>query len=322
MMFILTLVVSVMAASSEVLGISSIILYDIYQTYISPFKPSAITQNKDVAIRTRRAVQNEEYLEYDRRCVVLKHFVVVCVTCLLIPITLVLLKLNLDLPWLFQFCSVVAGSFVMPVSLAISWHRITASGILSGGIGGFIAGMVTWLAYASTFDGSLERFLTNTGRQEVMLAASGVALAAGGLICILISLSCGGCDSTLLEEEEWEKTRMIDNPILPWAVKYAPDIHELNQNKGTPHFYTMRRSYKWAEITAYIIGVFFAVCTVLVWPACMLLADIFSEKAFHNWTLMIFIWLCVTTAFLSLIPLIAEIVQVRRLIHLKHPLGL
>ncbi|ELT93697.1 hypothetical protein CAPTEDRAFT_226021 [Capitella teleta] len=310
MMFMLTLAASVMAACSEVLAISSIIMYDIYQTYVSPFKASEITENKDVAVRTRRAVQNEEYLEYDRRCVILKHFVVILVTCLLIPITIVLMKLDVDMPWLFQFLSVVAGSFVLPVSLAISWHRITTSGILVGGIGGCIAGIVSWLAYAATMDGSLDKFLVNSGQREVMLTAAAVSLSAGGLLCILVSLSCGGCDNSLLEEEEWEKTRMIDNPILPWAVKYAPDIHELNRNKGTPHFYTVRRSYKWAEIAAYIIGVFLAVSFILVWPACMLLADIFSKSVFYNWFLVIFVWLCVSTGFVVIIPLLAEIVQV------------
>ena len=41
------------------------------------------------------------------------------------------------------------------------------------------------------------------------------------------------------EEEEWEKVRQIDNPILPWSVKYAPDVGAHNMGHGRPHFYTV-----------------------------------------------------------------------------------
>ena len=43
------------------------------------------------------------------------------------------------------------------------------------------------------------------------------------------------------EEEEWEKVRQIDNPILPWSVKYAPDVGAHNMGHGRPHFYTVSK---------------------------------------------------------------------------------
>ncbi len=45
--------------------------------------------------------------------------------------------------------------------------------------------------------------------------------------------------SMLQEEEEWEKVRQIDNPILPWSVKYAPNIGAKYMTRGRPHFYTV-----------------------------------------------------------------------------------
>ena len=115
----------------------------------------------------------------------------------------------------------------------------------------------------------------------MFLVGTATALGMGGVLCIIVSLSCGGCDKHLLEEEEWEKTRQVDNPILPWAIKYAPNIGAHQMSKGRPHFYTIRRAFKWSEITAYIFGVLLAVAVVLVWPACMLMLNIFSLPIFE-----------------------------------------
>ena len=309
MMFAMTMAVTITTAASQVLAASSIVVYDIYQTYISPFRGSTIPAEKELTVGTKRAMQNEEYLEYDRRCVVLKHVVVICVTCLLIPITLILLEVNIDTPWLYQALGVVVGSCVVPIVLAITWHRITGSGVTAGAIGGFLAGSISWVVFTAVKPGGLTNFRENSGRQDVMLVGLGVSLGVGALLCIFVSLSCGGCDRERLEEVEWERTRAIDNLILPWAVKYAPDIREVARTKGVPHFYTVRRTFKCAEISAYIVGVLLAVLMVLVWPACMLLVDVFDETAFYAWWLGVIIWGCVAALFIILVPLLIEVVQ-------------
>lgn len=314
--FTMTMVAVIITAANEVLAVSSIIIYDIYQTYIAPFRPTPIPDNRDVSVRMQRAIKNEEYLEYDRRCVVLKHVVVISVSCLLIPITLAIYAIDVDLPWLFQFTAVCVGSCVIPISLAITWHRITSAGLTAGSIGGFLCGFIAWLVYSALHeeinDKGLKEFRINTGYHYSMLIGIAGSLGMGGLICILVSLCCGGCDPDLMEDEEWEKTRRIDNPILPWAVKYAPDIGANLMNKGRPHFYTVRRTFKAPEIIAYIVGVLLAVCAVLVWPACMLIADSFGWDTYNSWTWMVLIWGIVALIFIALVPLVYEIVQTCR----------
>ena len=143
-----------------------------------------------------------------------------------------------------------------------------------------------------------------------MITGAATPLIVGGVVCIIVSMCCGGCDSGLMEEEEWEKCRkvntsciliffqlfhlmvqqivipvgpqkintgvtlyclfQIDNPVFPWAVKYAPDIGPSLMIKGRPHFYTVRSTYKSSEICAYVVGVVLAVSAVLIWPAAML----------------------------------------------------
>ena len=64
---------------------------------------------------------------------------------------------------MFQFLGVVVGSCVLPVALAVTWHRVTGAGIVIGAVVGFAVAFIAWLAYASTFDGGLELFRINTG---------------------------------------------------------------------------------------------------------------------------------------------------------------
>ena len=73
----------------------------------------------------RRAILNEEYLEYDRRSMILKHVVVIALSCLVIPISLIFLAIDIDAYWLFAFTAILSGSCVIPITLAIAWHRIT-----------------------------------------------------------------------------------------------------------------------------------------------------------------------------------------------------
>ena len=312
LILVLVLVAVITTAASEVLSISSIIIYDIYQTYISPFRASPVPEDKEMSIRMQRAIQNEEYLEYDRRSVWLKHVVVISVSILLIPIALVALAANIDVYWLFMVTGVVCGSCVMPIAFAITWHRTTAGGVISGVLGGFAIAVISWLVVASLQPGGLVHFRTSTAHWLPLLVGLSAALGMGGIMCIIVSLSCGGCDGDLLEEEEWEKTRQIDNPILPWSVKYAPDIGANNLAKGRPHFYTVRRSFKGSEICAYIFGVLLAVCAVLVWPAAMLTAKIFTKTVFRNWVTIVLVCACVASCFIIIVPLLWEVIQTCR----------
>ena len=54
-------------------------------------------------VRFQRAMYNEEYLEYDKRCVVLKHVVVVAAAVCLIPLPLIIIAIGIDYMWLHLF---------------------------------------------------------------------------------------------------------------------------------------------------------------------------------------------------------------------------
>lgn len=53
-----------------------------------------------------------------------------------------------------------------------------------------------------------------------MLVGNLTSLFVGGLVCIVISLSTKKAEDED-EDEVWEHTRHIDNPLATWAEKYA-----------------------------------------------------------------------------------------------------
>lgn len=314
MMYALTLAVVLGCVSSEILSISSIIVYDIFQTYILPFNFCGGVQqppgvSSDVPVYDKRKAAGDLYLTYNRKCVIFQWVTVIAVSLLIYPITLIVMGIGMQTQWLSGFLGVIVGSAVLPIALAVVWHRTTASGVASGVLIGLVSGFTAWLVYASRFDSGLTSFQANTGRQEVLITGLAVSLGVGGLVCFVVSLTCGGCDPHRNEEEEWEKCRSVDNPFLPWTVRYSSDLDDVNQHTGLPHFYALRRAYRGAEISAYVLGVLLSVGAVLGWPALMLAANVFSPQVYHNWGIMVFVWAVIAGAFICIVPLLYEVVD-------------
>lgn len=283
-------------------------IYSKLNKYILVFRSLNLPKDKEVNARTKRQIRNEEYLEYDKRCCFLRNIVIICVTIFTIPTTLAVLAIGIDLRWLYYALGILVGSCVMPIALSVIWHRITGKGIIVGVLGGLTAAVITWLVYASTLEGGLKMFHKNTSDPLPVVSGLVVAIAGGGMLCLIVSLTTGGCSNELMEDEEWERTRKVDNPILPWSIKYAPDIGAHQMSKGKPHFFTVRRTFKGAETCAYILGVLFSVILILVWPASMLLLNVFDLGNFQSWTVVILVLCSIASAYVIIVPLVGEVV--------------
>jgi hypothetical protein len=75
-------------------------------------------------------------------------------------------------------------------------------------------------------------------------------------------------------------------------------------------FHQLRRSFIFSEVTAYLAGILLSLGIIIVWPALMLLAEVFSNSTFSGWTLMVFIWGIVAAVFVGVVPPILELLQV------------
>ena len=63
-----------------------------------------------------------------------------------------------------------------------------------------------------------------------MLAGNITAISVGAIMAIVVSLITRPSMTKEEVEEEWEKTREIDNPLSPWVQKY-----KVRNNKNLIH---------------------------------------------------------------------------------------
>jgi len=310
MILSLIIVTTITSLNAEILSVASILLYDVYQTIVSPFQTKA--KHEDTPTHVKTAQRNEEFLEYNKRISTFKQFVIIGLCIIAIPITIAFDASGTTSWYLYCITAVFANCVVAPVVLSVVWYRITWHGVLWGVISGFISSIIVWLVVPLAIDTDIpiSEFEKYTSIESAIIGATATGLIMGALSCILVSFSCGGCDRELQEDEEWEKTREIDNVIFPWSVKYAPDIKGTGLSKGRPHFYTVRRVFKYSEASAYIVGVFLAVSILLIWPSMMLMIDEFSTQNFIDWSWSVVTIGIVVAMFLVIVPLMLEIRQI------------
>ena len=259
---------------------------------------------------------HKDYKAYQECLLNYKNWCIVLCTFLSIPLCLFCWAVNLNLTWTYYFTGILIASSVVPIALSILWARATSTGMISGVVGGCLAGMAVWLSYASQYPGGLSAatFVKNTGEEYPMLAGNISAIVVGALAGIIVSLCTRGTMSAEEVEAEWEKTRDIDNPLNPWVQVYKG---ELKLEEGA-HFHDrpaldiVIRKFRAAKLTAYIAGLLFTVLFVCVWPGSMLSIDVMSGFGFLVWTTLSRWWAFVASTFIIVVPLVQEVYPIWR----------
>ena len=76
--------------------------------------------------------------------------------------SIVRFSLQLYSEWIFFNMGVFTGSSVFPVIFALMWSRCTSWGVISGIVGGFCAGIPTWIYLASMQENGLDEFVESS----------------------------------------------------------------------------------------------------------------------------------------------------------------
>jgi len=353
-MLFLILMAVMSTGSAEVIAVASILIYDVYQAYICPFKkdlkdgqcilcsrylrkPMDVSVGKDslcecisadkcdqckqdmvVRAQSTSVVKphytcsiHKEYKEYQEHLLNYKNWCIVAFTFFSIPLCLFCWAVNLNLTWTYYFTGILISSSVFPIAVSILWARATSYALISGVVGGAMAGMATWLSYASTFPGGLSAatFVKNTGEELPMLFGNITAICAGAVFTTIITFITRWNMTQEIEEEEWEKTRDIDNPLCPWVGKYQGELNlgEVENFHDRPPLEIVIRKFRAAKITSYIAAVCFTVLFVVIWPGSMLSIDIFDLKQFNTWTVISRGWAFAASAFIVVVPMFQEV---------------
>ena len=148
-------------ASAELIAVSSLLTFDVYQRYIRPTaSPSSL--------------------------IFVSHVMICAFGLTMAVFACIWNAIGIDLGWLFLVMGLLIGGAVFPAAFAITWRRQSAAGAITGAIGGLIVGIAAWLAVAKVYFGELT--IATTGTEYATLAGNLAAVASGLILTVAVSL--------------------------------------------------------------------------------------------------------------------------------------
>lgn len=191
------------------------------------------------------------------------------------------------------------------------------------------------LAYASTYDGGLSDFFTNTAKDYSLLTGLLAGFVVSTVVTVAVSLwdkrsrsadllnkdfptdiSETEGDRIIKEnleilEVEWLKTMSIDNPLNPYRSIYKQELKSINAGRilTIHHMETIFRHTRLVSIVGVVIS--FAVFLIVV-PSFALTQEILTEVQLGTWISVCQHWCLVATVFVVIIPPIQEGIQIWR----------
>ncbi|KAI4729924.1 solute symporter family transporter [Aureobasidium sp. EXF-10728] len=148
-------------ASAELIAVSSLLTFDVYQRYIRPTASSA--------------------------SLIFVSHAMICVFGLTMAVFACIWNaIGIDLGWLFLVMGLLIGGAVFPAAFTILWRSQSAAGAITGAIGGLIIGIAAWLAVAKVYFGELT--IASTGSEYATLAGNLAAIMSGLILTVVVSL--------------------------------------------------------------------------------------------------------------------------------------
>ncbi|GLB43097.1 putative sodium solute symporter (SSF) (TC 2.A.21) family protein [Lyophyllum shimeji] len=178
-MLVLLFLAVTSATSAELIAVSSILTYDIYEKYINP-----------------RATEQQ--------ILRVSHYMVALYALFMSLAGVVFFYIGVSMGWLYTFMGVVLGSAVVPIALCVTWNKANKWGCIVASVTGFFAGIVAWLVTTAALNNGVINVVTSGGDFE-MLAGNLASIGVGGIVAVVWSL----WDPA---DFDFEVTRSINSP--------------------------------------------------------------------------------------------------------------
>ncbi|RDW73067.1 putative DUR3-urea permease [Coleophoma cylindrospora] len=262
------------ASSAELIAVSSIFTYDIYQTY---FKPEAS----------------------GKRLIYMSHAMVIGFGLFMAAFSVGLFYAGISMGYLYLMMGVIISSAVIPATLTLMWagqNKWTAT--LTPPLG-LCCSLIAWLVTAKKTCGSLD--VTCTGSNNPMLAGNVVALLSPLIFVPVLTLAFG------MDHYDWKSMAMIrradDTDMADAAhidLELVPGEHRESAAEAQSEARKLLRASKIAKTMTVVL----TLALLVLWPMPMYGSGyIFSEKFFTGWVVVGILWLFGSLFCVGLFPL-------------------
>ncbi|EKD18400.1 uncharacterized protein L3040_007574 [Drepanopeziza brunnea f. sp. 'multigermtubi'] len=250
------------ASSAELIAVSSIFTYDIYQTYFNPGASG-------------------------KKLIYMSHSMVIGFGLFIASFSVGLHYAGISMGYLYLMMGVIISSAVIPSTLTLMWagHNKWAATLTPPC--GLACALIAWLVTASKTCGKLD--VDCTGSNNPMLAGNVTALLSPLIFTPLFTLIFG------LEKYDWASMAAIrkgddhdmaaeahiDLELVPGQTNISASEMAIEQNK-------LLRASKIAKTMTVVL----TLALLILWPMPMYgTGYVFSEKFFSGWVIVGIIWL-------------------------------
>ncbi|KAH6711548.1 urea active transporter-like protein [Leptodontidium sp. 2 PMI_412] len=250
------------ASSAELIAVSSIFTYDIYQTYFNPGASG-------------------------KRLIYMSHAMVVGFGLAMASLSVGLHYAGISMGYLYVLMGVIISSAVIPATLTLMWagHNKWAATLTPPC--GFACAIIAWLVTASQTCGKLD--VDCTGSNNPMLAGNVMALLSPLIFTPIFTLIFG------VDKYDWQSMAAIrkgdDHDLAEEAdmdLEMVPGENNTTEEDMAIEQAKLLRASKIAKAMTVIL----TLALLVLWPMPLYgTGYIFSEKFFAGWVIVGIIWL-------------------------------
>ncbi|PVH82449.1 urea active transporter [Cadophora sp. DSE1049] len=262
------------AMSAELIAVSGIWTYDIYQTYINP-KASG------------------------KNLIFMSHSCVIFFGFFMAAFSTGLYYAGISMGYLYLMMGVIVSAAVLPAVLTLLWSRQNLAAAAGAPVLGLICAVIAWLVTASKESGSLS--VESTGANNPMLAGNVVALLSPLIFVPILTYSFGAANY------DWQSMKAIrkgdDSDIADAAnidIERVPGAAAVDTAAEEKEHKNLMRASKiagWTTVTMTLV-------LLVLWPMPLYgTGYVFSKKFFTGWVVVGIMWLGFSSCCVGLFPL-------------------
>ncbi|KAL8784344.1 MAG: hypothetical protein Q9195_009089, partial [Heterodermia aff. obscurata] len=279
------------AMSAELIAVSSIFTYDIYQGYIDP--------KADGKLLIR-----------------MSHATCVAYSIVMAGFSTGLFYAGIGMGYIYLMMGCIISSAVLPATLTLMWKDQNWVAAALSPVLGLAVALIAWLVTAKSTCGGLD--VLCTGSNYPMLAGNVAALCSPLIFIPVLTFAFGRQNYDWVSM--WSIRKVDDSALLRQAAPTDPESAN-NRRKSSLAIAHHRAAIKAAAadaesdaeqaklkksaLIARSVTVFMALALIILWPMPMYGSGyVFSQKFFTGWVSVGILWLFCSTAAVGVFPLI------------------